>query len=166
MFKTFLWTWHQYKSLNCCCCDKVLWPCEFLKCKYQQTHYRIVCNWSSEIIGFECTIFSLCVCLFEGFAPYLVQNDAIKLSKLPTIQIFTVHNHDIALSVAVGRGKFGNPGKRTPAVGSRYQKTSLGKKTERTKCLLYWTVDCNYEIAITICKLKLRIGENLNCEFN
>jgi hypothetical protein len=38
--------------------------------------------------------------------------------------------------VTVGRGQFGNPGKETFAVGSRYQRTGVGQQTERRKCVL------------------------------
>jgi hypothetical protein len=45
-----------------------------------------------------------------------------------------VHNESSA-AVAVGRGQFENPERGTPAVGSRYQRTSVGQQTKRTQCV-------------------------------
>jgi hypothetical protein len=35
--------------------------------------------------------------------------------------------------VALGRGQFGNPERRTSTVGSRYQRTGVGQQTQRTQ---------------------------------
>jgi hypothetical protein len=36
--------------------------------------------------------------------------------------------------VAVTRGRFGNPGRGTFAIGSRYHRTGVGLHSERTQC--------------------------------
>jgi hypothetical protein len=40
----------------------------------------------------------------------------------------------LELSVVVGRGYFGNAGRRTSAVGSRYPSTSEEQQTKNTQC--------------------------------
>jgi hypothetical protein len=44
--------------------------------------------------------------------------------------------------VAVVRGRFGNPGRGTSAVGSHYQNTGEGQKTRNTQCMLLGNALC------------------------
>jgi hypothetical protein len=39
------------------------------------------------------------------------------------------------VAVAVARGQFGNPGRGTSAVGSRYQKAGKRQQTKNTQCV-------------------------------
>jgi hypothetical protein len=76
------------------------------------------------------------------------------------------------VTVAVGRGQFRNPGKSTSAIGRQFQRTGVEQQTERTQCVLYWTVDCNWELArdplwivITRKNFKQRVSNKSSCQF-
>jgi hypothetical protein len=56
---------------------------------------------------------------------------------------------ELRFAVAMSRGQFGNPGRRTSAVGTRYQKNGVGQHTERTQFMYSeLQTDCNFELAI------------------
>jgi hypothetical protein len=65
------------------------------------------------------------------------------MGEFQTLQIWTRggsfrrrrQHYESRVAVAVVRGQFGNPGRGTSAVGSRYQRTCVRQQTEKAKCV-------------------------------
>jgi hypothetical protein len=63
-------------------------------------------------------------------------SENIKQDGTPGDMISKKKHCKASVVMASRRGQFGNPGRETSAIGSRYSRTSEKQKTRRTRCVL------------------------------